>query len=81
MITTTLGLMDEATLLRRDLKIDNDNEVTDIVEYCLPDCDGQAHKSGVPDADSHFCNQHIHRGGSINLKQGIAALCGLGNIG
>lgn len=80
MINTTLGPMDETTLIKREQVIDNDNEHTTTIEYCLPDCEGQAHQTGIPDADSHFCNHHIHRGAHVALKQGNEAISLIGQF-
>lgn len=80
MINTTLGPMDETTLLKREGIVDNANEYTTTIEYCLPDCDGRAHKTGVPDADGHFCNKHIHRGANVALKKGNEAISIIGQF-
>lgn len=80
MITTTKGLMDESTLLKREGIVDNANEYTTTIEYCLADCDGQAHKTGIADCESHFCNKHIHRGAHVALKEGNEAITAIGSF-
>lgn len=77
-ITTTKGLKDPALLDKRTGVVDNDNEHTEWVEYCLPRCSGQAHQIGTPDAPGHFCSQHVHRSVNMTLKSsafgaGVAA--------
>lgn len=69
MIFTTLGDMDESLLQRLDGKVDNENEETDTVEYCLKNCHGPAHTTGVPDSESFFCRYHIRRDAAIRLKK------------
>lgn len=71
MITTTQGLMDEATLIKHEGLIDNDIERTTSVEYCLPGCEGQAHLSGNRDAVEYFCQHHIHRSVHVTLKKPV----------
>lgn len=78
MITTTLGLMDESQLVKREDSITNHNEVTQAVEYCIIGCRGVAHITGQPDSVSCFCNQHVHRSVHVTIKKieashGIAA--------
>lgn len=71
----------DATLLRRmDGLVDNDQETTTIVEYCLLNCPGSAHQTGIPDSPSHFCNRHVHRSVAVQLKQGLEGLGDLGSI-
>src|ERR1043166_5810648 len=72
LINTTLGEVEESELQRLDGRIDNDNETTQTVEYCLINCPGEAHKRGTPDADSHFCNLHVHRSVHVTLKQPLS---------
>jgi len=69
MITTTLGPLDESLLIKRENVIDNENECTSSVEYCLKGCNGQAHITGQADAETHFCNQHVHRSVHVTLKR------------
>lgn len=73
MIHTTRGELDEALLMKRDDQFDNEHEMTTTVEYCLVDCPGVAHRTGEPDAPSHFCDLHVHRSAAVVLKQGVAA--------
>jgi len=68
-INTTLGLIDESKLIRTDRTLDNDNEHTTSVEYCLIDCTGSAHATGQPDSDGYFCSKHIHRSAHVTLKK------------
>lgn len=68
-ITTTLGDVDEALLMKREDSIDNENEKTGIVEYCLNGCNGPAHVTGIPDSATHFCNQHVHRSVHVTVKK------------
>lgn len=70
-ITTTLGDMDEALLEKREAVIDNDNEHTTVVEYCLRGCDGPSHVTGEPEAMERFCSKHVHRSAHITLKKGL----------
>jgi len=37
MITTTKGLMHESDLIKNTIKIDNENEETNVIEYFLDD--------------------------------------------
>lgn len=71
MINTTQGEMDESLLITRTGEIDNENELTSTVEYCLRDCKGQAHRTGVPDAVGHFCSRHVHRSVHVKLKKNV----------
>lgn len=78
MVITTLGLMDESQLVKREDSIVNNNEVTQTVEYCIIGCRGVAHVTGQPDSVSHFCKQHVHRSVHVTVKKidashGIAA--------
>ena len=74
MINTTLGPLPDATLIKREGVIDNDNEKTTTVEYCLFGCKGLAHVTGKPDSQSYFCNQHVHRSVHVIVKKIEAAL-------
>lgn len=73
LINTTVGPLEDDLLMRRDGEIDNDNETTTTVEYCLVGCNGPAHVTGIPDSPSHFCNQHVHRSAHVTLKKNVAA--------
>lgn len=79
-INTTLGPLDETLLQKREGGIDNENECTTWVEYCLKDCTGDAHQTGVADAESHFCSQHVHRSAHIALKKGVFGESGIGSF-
>ena len=74
MITTKYGPMPANLLIKRDGVVDNDNEYTTTVEYCLLGCSGQAHKTGRPDAQGHFCNLHVHRSAHVRLKRNVTAV-------
>jgi hypothetical protein len=73
LITTTLGPIDEALLIKREDLTDNENETTAAVEYCLIGCRGAAHVTGQADTTSHFCNQHVHRSVHVTVKKTEAA--------
>jgi len=72
-INTINGPMDESLLLKREGSTDNDNETAVTVEYCLKDCPGDAHKTGVADSEGHFCNLHVHRSAHVTLKKNVTA--------
>lgn len=76
-INTIHGEMDEALLQKIEGGLDNETEATTWVEYCLKDCDGQAHTSGQPDADHCFCSKHVHRSVDMKLKKNVV---GLGSV-
>lgn len=69
MIETTLGPLDESLLIKHEGVVDNDNEKTSVVEYCLAGCHGPAHLTGKPDSETFFCYQHVHRSVNIALKK------------
>lgn len=69
LINTLNGPKDESELIKREGSIDNDNETTQTVEYCLIGCEGEAHKTNTPDSVSHFCNFHVHRSVHVTLKK------------
>lgn len=73
-ILTTLGERDDAELVKRAERLEDDEMIVDTVEYCLPSCDGRAHMGNVPDATSHFCDRHIHRSVHVTMKQWPAGL-------
>ena len=81
MIETTLGPLDESLLIKRENVIDNENERTTSAEYCLAGCNGWAHITGQPDAETHFCNQHVHRSVHVTLKGGVGVESVLGSLG
>lgn len=70
-IQTTLGLMDDSQLQRREDSFNEEVGTLTAVEYCLLDCPGQAHQSGLRDAPGHFCSQHIHRSVNLAVKEGL----------
>lgn len=80
MINTTKGPLDESLLLKREDVIDNDNERTNAVEYCLAGCSGPAHSTGQPDSASCFCSQHVHRSVHVALKRVDALQSALGSF-
>ena len=69
LITTTLGPLPESALVKREGLVDNDNERTTTVEYCLINCSGSAHATHTPDSPSHFCNNHVHRSVHVTVKK------------
>ena len=78
MINTIYGPAEESDLQKREDVIDNENEHTTTVEYCLLNCPGKAHRTGKPDAEGHFCSLHVHRSAHVTLKkpvtlEGVAA--------
>jgi hypothetical protein len=80
-INTTLGPMNESSLIKREDVTDNDNEHTTSVEYCLKGCSGQAHVTQQPDSVSHFCNHHVHRSVNVTLKKVAFSASEVGIIG
>lgn len=73
LINTTCGPLEEDLLIRRDGLVDNENEKTTTVEYCLIGCNGPAHVTEKPDSPGHFCNQHVHRSVHVTLKKNVLA--------
>jgi hypothetical protein len=81
-IPTTLGPRDDSSLLKTEGLIDTDVERTTWVEYCVLGCDGLAHRTQQPDAESLFCRQHVHRSVHVTLKQaGVIAHLLAGELG
>lgn len=80
MIETKYGPMPANLLVKRDAVLDNDNEYTTSVEYCLLGCSGKAHKTGKPDAPGHFCNDHVHRSAHVRLKRNVSILTSVGGF-
>lgn len=68
-INTTHGPMDDSLLMLHTGLVNNEDERTTSVEYCLKDCAGEAHQTGRPDSPSHFCNFHVHRSAHVTLKK------------
>lgn len=73
LITTTLGEMDDSLLRKTEGSIDDAHARTTWVEYCLLDCEGDAHRTRHLDAPGVFCARHIHRSGSGLLKEPVCA--------
>ena len=73
--------MDESLLDKYEGFVDNDNERTTTVEYCLLGCEGAAHKTGIADSDTYFCARHVHRSAHIALKKGALAFGVAGSLG
>ena len=73
-VQTKFGEMDEDKLRKKEGMLDNDNEKTTTVEYCLADCDGPAHTTGVPDSPHCFCSKHVHRSVDVTLKPKAGAV-------
>lgn len=53
---------------------------TTATEYCLRDCSGTAHATGVPDAPEYFCGQHVHRSVDVIMKRWPAAMAEAGGF-
>ncbi len=81
MVNTTLGPLPESTLVKREDVVDNDNERTTSIEYCLIGCKGLAHVTRTPDSQSYFCNQHVHRSVHVIVKKIEAALGMVAQLG
>lgn len=77
----TLEQIEESRLQRREGVVDDEREHTEWVEYCLIGCEGQAHKTEVPDSESHFCDRHVHRSAHRRLKTGLFAIGTQGKVG
>jgi len=61
--------MKETLLQKKTGVVDNENEHTTWVEFCLAGCKGAAHQTGKPDARSFFCSKHVHRSAHVKLKK------------
>lgn len=68
--------VDETALVKTEGLVDNDHERTTTVEYCLRGCPGIAHRTGIAEASSYFCAQHVHRSVHVRLKEWPAGLGG-----
>jgi len=79
-IQTTLGEIDESLLQKYEGGFEDDNEKTRWVEYCLKECDGVAHRTGIPEAAPVFCKKHIHRSVHIDLKKPLVFEGGLASF-
>ena len=80
LILTTRGMLEDSVLIKTETDFDNDHERTSTVEYCLAACEGQAHRTGVADAPSFFCAQHVHRSVSVALKEWPSAAAEAGSF-
>lgn len=80
-ITTIKGDLDESLLEKKTGEVDNENESTSTIEYCLAGCSGSAHRTGIPDSPSHFCSQHVHRSVQVTLKEGAISQSVIGVFG
>jgi hypothetical protein len=77
MIDTLHGLMPEESLLKLEVVIDNDEEYTTSVEYCLVGCDGSAHTLNTAQGEGCFCPKHVHRSVHVTKKKWPEALQGI----
>lgn len=71
--------VDEARLKMIQVTVDDANERTTTVEYCLLECDGVAHTTRIAESPSHFCAQHVHRSVATQIKRwpdGLGAVLG-----
>lgn len=79
-VTTVLGDRDPDTLRKTvHVAADTDDLTTEWTEYCLPDCVGPAHDTGMADTPVVFCAHHIHHSVHVTLKrwpEGMGALLG-----
>lgn len=71
-ITTTLGDMDESLLMKRNGLVDNEDELTTTVEYCLAGCTSNAHRTGIPESPGYFCSRNVHRSVNMTLKKNVS---------
>lgn len=67
--TGVLTELDEAQLQRYDSVYEDDEIRLDLIEYCLVGCEGDAHKTGVAQGDGCFCEKHVHRSASGQVKR------------
>lgn len=68
-INTRLGPMDTSLLQCLQTVEENDDVRVEAIEYCLLDCEGHAHKTGVAQGDGCFCELHVHRGAHGIVKR------------
>lgn len=61
--------IDEVLLQKRESSWENDEHKITAVEYCLKDCEGNAHKTGVAQGDGSFCELHVHRSVDMAVKR------------
>lgn len=80
-VNTTQGPLDESLLMKREDVINNENERTETVEYCLKDCNGWAHVTGKPVSELFFCDQHVHRSVHVTLKKSVTSAGAAGSVG
>lgn len=65
-----LEQVDEDVLIKRAGVVRDDDDYTiTVVEFCLLDCQGRAHGTGVPDSVAHFCDAHVHRSVDVVAKR------------
>lgn len=53
--------LDETQLQKKESTWEDDDMLIKAVEYCLLDCPGNAHKTGLAQGDGSFCELHVHR--------------------
>lgn len=82
MITSTHGLLDEATCVRRNGTFDNDNETTLWVEYWLPRADvcTEPGHDVTDDWDGQYM-ERVHRSVHVTLKHWPGMETAVGGIG
>jgi hypothetical protein len=61
--------VDESLLQRYEVMREDDQQTVRTVEYCLLNCEGPAHQRQIADCPAHFCDRHVHRSGSVVIKQ------------
>lgn len=70
MISTTKGEIDEALLEKREGRIDDENELTDWIEYWLGGTPGCAHYIEDPSRICESCGgELVHRSAYVKLKK------------
>lgn len=79
-VHTTKGDLEESVLLKTERTLDNDNEHTTSVEYCLASCVGDAHETNRPDSPSFFCKYHVHRSAHVTLKKNVSSSSAVGGF-
>lgn len=71
LINTINGEMDDSLLIKRVDSFDEEVGKLTATEYCLKDCPGEAHKTGVAVGVGCFCPLHVHRSAHIDVKEGL----------
>lgn len=61
--------IDESRLQKREDVIENDDHRIVAVEYCLANCDGDAHRTGIAQGLGSFCERHVHRSVDMTVKR------------